>query len=228
MKTIKLLFPLLVLTGMNAATVSWKTLKPLKAYSADSYRLKETVSYLELREYYGGTETKGYVNNKYKVTVMLGGMALNSFGANIVKKFKAAKPNLSSQTDIKKNGICIMSGCYGHISNGFMIDTKGKIWRMNTVEDVIGMLGKIDTPSEIKLVLWLRHPNWDMEDKNHKEKYRKTSTGYTVLAEYDNSIMNKGECGHFTYKIELSQNGKIKSEKLLKKEPSKDGCLAMD
>jgi hypothetical protein len=227
MQTIKFLFPFLVLTGMNAAA-SWKPLKSLKAYSPDSYRLKETVSYLELREYYGGPETKGYVDNKYKVTVVLGSMALNRFDANIVKKFKAAKPNLSPQTDIKKNGICIMSGCYGYISNGFMIDTKGKIWRMNTVEDVIGMLGKIDTPSEIKLVLWLRHPNWDMEDKNHKEKYRKTSTGYTILAEYDNSIINKGECGHFTYKIELGQNGKIKSKKLLKKEPSKDGCLIAD
>ena len=49
-----------------------------------------------------------------------------------------------------------------------------------------------------------------------------------VISEYDNSIMNFGECGHFTYRININKKGKIIGKKLLKKKPSKNGCLAMD
>jgi len=109
-----------------------------------------------------------------------------------------------------------------------MIDSKGKIWRMNEVQDVMNMLERVKTPADLKLVLWLQHPNWDLTDENHQEKYRKTATGYTVIAQYENSIMNKGECGHFTYRLTVDHQGKIGSKKLLKKEPSKEGCLAVD
>ena len=99
---------------------------------------------------------------------------------------------------------------------------------MNTVKDVIGMLGEIDTPAEAKLVLWLNDKNRGISDENHKDKYRKTSKGYAVISEYDNSINNFGECGHFTYRIHISKTGKVREKKLLKKEPSKNGCLTMD
>ena len=109
-----------------------------------------------------------------------------------------------------------------------MIDSHGKMWRMNTVNDVIGMLGGIDTPAEAKLVLWLNNKNRGISDENYKDKYRKTSKGYTIISEYDNSIDNIGECGHFTYRINISKKGKITEKKLLKKNPSKNGCMTMD
>ncbi len=115
-----------------------------------------------------------------------------------------------------------MSGCTFSRSNGFMIDKEGKMWRMNEVLDVVKYLGKIDTPAEIKLVLWLNNEAHD------KDKYRKTSNGYTVISEYDNSIDNFGECGHFVYRLKINKKGKITEKKLLKKTASIHGCVAAD
>ena len=219
---------ILLLTGLHAKSAKWQELKSLKEYSASAYMLKEGVEYLEIRNYIRGMKDKRYNIKKYDVTVSMQRLSLESFSPKMVKKFKALSPNLSKQTNIKRSGFCLMSGCVSRISNGFMIDSHGKMWRMNTVNDVIGMLGEIDTPAEAKLVLWLNNKNRGISDDNHKDKYRKTSKGYTIISEYDNSIDNFGECGHFTYRINISKKGKITEKKLLKKKPSKNGCMTMD
>lgn len=227
MKIFKIVLLVLLVTGVHAKSAKWQKLKSLNEYRASAYTLKEGVEYLEIREYYQD-EDKGYDTKKYKVTVSMQRSTLKSLSPQIVKKFKASAPNLSKETNIKKTRFCLMSGCASRISNGFMIDSHGKMWRMNSVKDVIDMLGRIDTPAEAKLVLWLNDKNRDTTDENYKDKYRKTSRGYTIISEYDNSIMNFGECGHFTYRISISKKGVITEKKLLKKTPSKDGCLTVD
>ena len=224
----KIVLLILLITGLHAKGAKWQKLKSLEAYSASAYTLKEGVEYLEIRSYYSGSEDKGYNIKKYETLVSLERTPLKSFSPKMLQKFKALSPNLSKQTNMKKSSFCLMSGCISRISNGFMIDSHGKMWRMNTVNDVIGMLGEIDTPAEAKLVLWLNDKNRGTSDENHKDKYRKTSKEYTVISEYDNSIDNFGECGHFTYRININQKGKITEKKLLKKKPSKNGCMTMD
>ena len=93
---------------------------------------------------------------------------------------------------------------------------------MNEVSDVVKYLGTVDTQAELKLVLWLNNEAHD------KDKYRKISNGYIVISEYDNSIDNLGECGHFVYRLKVSKKGKITEKKLLKKTASKDGCVTAD
>jgi len=215
-------------TEIYAKQSGWRVLKPLEKYTIDMYSMKNTVAYLEIRRYYKSVHAKTYNIKKYDITVTLQQTGFTITNYKMLKRFRHVAPNLSVLTNLKKHGICIMNGCFGYISNAFMIDTEDKIWRMNRVEDVISMLDKINTPAELKLVLWLQHPNWDIHDSNHKEKYQKTVTGYRVIAEYDNSIVNRGECGHFTYKIDVNREGKITEKKLLKKEASKEGCLTMD
>ncbi len=68
-----------------------------------------------------------------------------------------------------------MSGCVFRQSNGFMIDDQQKIWRMNEVSDVINYLGKIDTPAELKLVLWLNNEAHD------EDKYQRTEGVYCYI-----------------------------------------------
>ena len=51
---------------------------------------------------------------------------------------------------------------------------------------------------------------------------------YTIISEYDNSIANFGECGHFTHRIDVSKEGKITQKKLLKKRDSVNRCLTVD
>ena len=228
MQIFKIVLLVLLVTGVHAKSIKWQKLKSLKSYPASAYTLKDGVEYFEIREYYNGVKDTKYNIKNYRVTVKMGITSLKSFSPKMVKKFKALRPNLSKQTNIKKSNFCLMSGCVSRISNAFMIDDHGKIWRMNEVKDVIGMLGEIDTPAEVKLVLWLNDKNRDTEDRNHKDKYRKTSKGYTVISEYDNSIMNLGECGYFTYRLKIGKNGKITEKKLLKKKPSKNGCMTMD
>ena len=228
MQIFKIVLLALLITGIHAKGAKWQKLKPLKEYPASDYNLKEGVEYLEIREYYNGVKDTQYRTKTYNVTVPMGRTSLKSFSPKMVKKFKTLSPNLSKQTNIKESRFCLLSGCVSRISNGFMIDSHGKMWRMNTVKDVIGMLGEIDTPAEAKLVLWLNDKNRDISDENHKDKYRKTSKGYAVISEYDNSIDNFGECGHFTYRINISKKGKITEKKLLTKKPSKNGCLTMD
>ena len=228
MKLFKAVFLVLLMISVNAQGAKWQKLKSLKEYPASAYTLKEGVEYLEIRNYIKGNKDKRYNIKKYGVTVSMQSTPLKSFSPKMVKKFKALSPNLSKQTNIKASSFCLMSGCVSQISNGFMIDSHGKMWRMNTTEDIIDMLGKIDTPAEAKLVLWLNNKNRSTSDEDHKDKYRKTSNGYTVISEYENSIMNFGECGHFTYRININKKGKITGKKLLKKKPSKNGCLAMD
>jgi len=228
MKIFKTIILILLLTEMHAQGVTWHKLKALKAYPGSAYKLKKGVEYLEIRSYHKGMQEKKYNIKKYTVAASMYKKPLNSFPSGMVKRFKKLKPNLSKKTNIKKVSACLMRGCVSSIGNGFMIDSQKKIWIMNTTEDVTGMLGEIDTPAEVKLILWLKDESRDTSDQNHKDKYRKTSRGYTVISEYDNSIMNFGECGHFTYRMTINKKGKITSKKLLKKGPSKYGCLAAD
>lgn len=227
MQTVKIVCLVLAMTALHAKDTKWQNLNSLDVYVASDYRLKKNVKYLEIRAYTKSMKSTEY-STGYKVTARLGEIPLTSFHPQIVNRFKSSSPNLSEQTNIKKHGICIMAGCISHISNGFMVDSHNKIWRMNTVEDLVEMLGKIDTPAETKMILWLHDKSRGTSDKNHKDKYRKTANGYTVISEYDNSISNFGECGHFTYEIKVSKTGMIIEKKLLKKKPSKHGCLAMD
>lgn len=215
-------------TGMHAKSAKWQKLKPLKAYTPDAYNLKKGIEYLEIRIYTQEIRERTYSKKKYRVSVSMGKRALSSFDSKLVKRFKKVSPDLSEETNIRRTGICMMAGCISHIGNGFMIDNHEKIWQMNEAKDVIGMLGEIDTPAEVKLVLWLNDENRDIEDRNHKDKYQKTSSGYTVVSEYDNSVNNFGECGHFTYRFKISKRGRLTEKRLLKKKPSKNGCMVMD
>lgn len=228
MQMIRLWLLLVLVSSIHAKSTKWHTLKALEMYEPNAYTLKKGVEYLEIRNYYWGINDRGYNTKGYSVTLSMQRRALKSFAPDIIKKFKRSLPNLSKETNIKNTGFCLMSGCVSNISNGFMLDSQGKVWRMNRVEDVIGMLGEIDMPAEAKLVLWLHDKHRGLSDENYKDKYHKTSKGFTVISEYDNSIDNFGECGHFTYRIDIGKKGKITEKKLIKKKPSKNGCMTMD
>ena len=204
----------------------WHQLQLLKEYDATDFNLKKGVEYLEIRIYTKGQKEENY-STKYNVAVAMQHIPLELFDAKLLKEFKHVHPNFSKDTNIKKTGFCLMSGCVRIIGNGLMIDSKRKIWSMNTTEDILNMIGEVDTPAEVKLVLWLNSERM-VEPKDDIYKYRKVSNGYELLHEFDNSISNFGECGHFLYKMFVGKDGKVSKKKLLKKSESKNGCLAVD
>ena len=193
----------------------FKKLKPLKAYSPSAYNLSNDIKYLELRLY---TYFNSKEVTKYKlITTAKKGNVANT----LIRKLQKYPPLLSKKADIHASGMCVMSGCSFRRGNAFVIDNKNKMWKMDEASDVLTYLGKIDTEAELRLVLWVKSIKYD------NSKYRKVKNGYEVIAEYDNSINNVGECGHFTYRLKVNSWGDI-SEKLLSKTESKNGCIAAD
>ena len=205
---------------------NWHKLKMLKEYDATDFNLKEGVEYLEIRIYTKGQQKQNY-SKKYQVAVRMYRTPLDSFGSKMVKEFKNIEPNFSNETNIKKRGFCLMAGCTHILGNGMMIDSKKKMWSMNTTDDIIDMIGEVDTPAEAKLIVWLK-------DKNMRElegdiyKYRKVSNGYEISNEYENGIANFGECGHFIYEMFVSKDGEISNKRLVEKKELESGCLEMD
>jgi len=213
-------------------TYTWQELQTLESYPASAYRLKEGVEYMEIRTY--RTQVSGIIGMtplktsfKEYIAVKLGKRSLDSFDPKVVEKFKALSPNTSEESNIRKYQFSLMSGSTSYASNGFMIDKNNKTWQIKKISDVIDKLGDIDTPAEVKFVLWLNDNHRSTTDKKRKDRYRKTSKGYIVISEYENEITNFGECGHFFYQIKISKRGKITEKKLLKKKPA-ETCGSVD
>jgi len=204
----------------------WHTLKELKEYVPSNFILKDDIEYLEIRLYTKGEREQNY-STKYNVKVRMGQTPLESFDAKLVKEFKDVKPDLSKETNLKKVAFCLMNGCTHLIGNGFMIKSDKKIWKMNTTQDILDMIDEVNTPAEVRLVLWLHNDKFGNYEKE-KYQYRKVSNGYEILHEYENSLSNIGECGRFTYEMFVGSDGKISKNKLLKKSTENVGCLAMD
>ena len=157
----------------------------------------------------------------------MGETPLASFDAKLVKEFKAVKPNLTQETNLKRVGFCLMFGCTHVLGNGFMIKRDKKIWQMNMTQDILQMIDEVDTPAEVRLVLWLNDKNLATYSKE-KYHYRKVSNGYEIRHEYENTLSNIGECGRFTYEMFVTNKGTISKNRLVKKSTENVGCLAMD
>jgi len=228
----KKLISIITLTMILNAGYIWKDLKPIKEYTASGYKMKSDIVYLEIRQYRSYTTFKpkykkgDFNSQKYKVLLKIGKKPKMS--AKRDRNFKYSKADFSKTANIRKSSMCFMRFCDSQISNAFIIDNNGKAWRLNEVQDIINILKPIDTPAELKLLIWLKNIRLDMKDENHKEKYKKTKSGYQVIQDYDNSTSNYGECGHFNYKFTVYRNGAISKKRLLYKTKSKYGCFVAD
>ena len=152
MKKITLVLFFFTVTLLQAG--GWKTLKPLSAYSASDLHLKENVAYLEIRRYRTKKSTKAYeVMALYRTP-------LDQNPQGVVDKFKRLTPKYSNRTDF-----------IPYYGNAFLIDSAGKMFRMDMAKDVISLLGAIDRPAEAQLVLWLRN-------YGEGQYYRKIARGY--------------------------------------------------
>jgi hypothetical protein len=104
--------------------------------------------------------------------------------------------------------------------NGFMLDSVGKSWRLENVQDLIDMIKPIDTPAEIRLILWLDPDIYSSDG----DKYRKNGNGYIVKSHYVIHDSSQGDgCGDYSYQYKISRSGKITQKKLLRKK-SVDDC----
>ncbi|BAF72973.1 hypothetical protein [Sulfurovum sp. NBC37-1] len=155
MKILKIVLLGLLIISVNAQGAKWQKLKPLNAYKGNAYHLKENVAYMEIRWY---ATKKG---KKITETLKLYRKPLESYPEDTILKFRSLKPKYSNNADIGWSG------------NAFFIDTEGKMFQMDMRKDIMSLLGKIDKPAEVELILYLNNA----EGKHY---FKKTSKGYRV------------------------------------------------
>ncbi len=231
-----LLFPLFLIscsTGIIDDNAGWKPLKSLKSYQATDFHLSENIDYLEIRQYTQSSQTKITPDGKYKryekpfnpkdyeVTLAVYRKPLSAFSQKIIKAFKAQKPVLDKTANLKKGGRFGMMFSINHLSNVFAIEKNQSFLSGKRTNSVFPLLGKIDTPAEVQMALWLHN-------KHAGKLYRKIASGYEVIIEYNNSLINDGECGWFKYKAHISEHGVFLSNQLLEKKESQNGCAVYD
>jgi len=155
LKIFKIVLLILLLTVVHAKNAKWQKLKPLNTYKGNAYNLKENVAYMEIRGY------KTKKSKKASETLALYKKPLKSYPDDMISKFRALTPKYSTKADIGSNG------------NAFFIDTEGKIFQMDMKKDIVSLLGTINTPAEVQLVLSLNY-------EDYGRYVRKTSKGYQV------------------------------------------------
>lgn len=202
--------------------------KPLGEYKSRDYNLKDGVEYLEIRTYLGQAKStqEVYDETTYQKEIAIHSKHDDSMDSKMLENLKALKPNLKD-SDIRKNKICRFMGCNFRVSVGILVFKDKSIVQLNNVSDVVAMLGKIDTPAELELVLWLNNSNKNLTDHKHRESYKKVKNGYEVISVYENRVMNLGECGIFKHKLFVNDYGKIEKKILLEKIEI-DDCVRAD
>ena len=222
MTIVKIMFIFLLAVNLQAKNSQWHSLKDVGDYSSKDFNLKKNVAYLEIRQYQVDEHNK-LKKRSYKTILSLYRTPLKSFNSRQIKRFRKLAPDLSDRGNIRKSDLENHGvGCY-YRYNGFLIDDQGKMFSMNAIEDVIGFLGKIDTAAEAQTVLWLH-------DKMAGSSYRKTSWGYDILIEYQETEGDAqvGYCKRYKYKASINRKGKIIKYKLLKTIHTEERCMHVD
>jgi len=134
----------------------WKPFKSLEAYEGSAYRLKENIAYMEIRLY--PSQESQQANKILKLYAK----PLSTYPKKIREAFQKIthrQTQKASYLHIRNNG------------NLFFIDKKEKFFWTDERKDLKMLLGKIDTPAELLLLLWLDY-------NDHWQGYKKSAKGY--------------------------------------------------
>ena len=219
MKQIKsILIAILLTITVNA---DWKPLKMLDHYGPKAFTLKKGVAYVEICKYTeryhlsaSGTDT----TTEKEVRFRMYRHPMSYFGSATKRAFQSIPTK--KKFAFKKGGEGGMGAGLNWYYNGMMLDSKGKQWRLENIQDVVDMVKPIDTPADLRLVLWLHSDAQDRSDKNsYSAKYRKSGSGYVVRERH---IAHGGGdwiygCGDYTFEYKVNRSGKITQKKLLRK-----------
>ncbi len=215
MQIIKIVLLALLSTGVYAKSEKWEKLHSVvdRAYTLGDYHFKKPIECLELRSYSIDPKTRKRTDQSF---VALVSVCSSSLSSRTLRKFRKIDPALSEKGDIRreKNPRDVI--------NAMVIDSEGKMWRMNEITDLIDLMGEIDTPVEAQMVLWLN-------GENEAERCRKSARGYEVIVEEHRYSGKNGFVDFvetFTYQTMVGPMGKISRKKLLKrsgKKPIEEG-----
>ena len=214
------------------ASANWHSLKLMSAYSGRDFSLKKGVEYIEIKrvDIYSAdprTPREKLIEQKSIRTVFkMYKKPLLSFGKEVASNFKRLPLSSKKKDSFLSGGVGHLGGTSYWYYNGFMLDSNLKTWRLENTQDIIDMVKPINTPAEIKLVMWAnKYAEGFLTDSGgYRAKYKKQGKNYIVEEHYSIEDMAYGECGVYTYQSTISRSGKLVNRKLLIKEPSV-GCF---
>ena len=214
----------IILTATASLWAGWHPLKLMTAYHGQDFHLKPGVTYVELRRSDTFTPNYGKPKTHVKRVFTLSRKPLSSYGAKTARAFRRLPMSAKKRYMIMRGGEGHLSGTSSWYYNGFMLDTHGKMWRLETVKDLIDMVAPIDTPAEAKLVLWAhKHAEGFTTNKeDYHARYRKRGRNYLIEEHYAVTDTADGECGIYTYRSTITPAGRITHRKRISKRPSKD------
>ena len=214
MKQIKMILMATLLT--LTANAGWKSVKTLGHYGPKAFTLKQGVQYVELRKYSKTTiKSRNASKPTKEITTVLRMYQTPPRNKRVFKRMPMKKRYAFKKGEW--GGLASVGSWY---HNGFMLDTARKTWRLENAKDVIDMVRPIDTPAEIRLVLWL-HGDAESHADTYSAKYRKSGKGYIVKEHYIINDSTYG-CGDYSYQYKISRSGKIRQKKLLRKRSVKE------
>lgn len=205
-----------------AAQADWKPLKSLDHYGPKAFTLNKGVAYVEIRKY---TETyipnasgNGDIAKKKTVVFRMYRNPLSYFGSTAKHAFGKISPE--KRYGFKKGAYASLGPSAKWYYGGYMLDSSGKSWRLENIQDVVNMVKPVDTPADLSLVLWLNSDARDRSDqKSYGAKYRKSGSGYVVR---EHHIAHGGgdwiySCGDYTFEYKVNASGKVTQKKLIRK-----------
>jgi len=216
----------LLVLSFGILNASWHPLKLIKAYGGRDFTLKSGVEYVEIihiKEFNYYTEKGSTKSKSSKSVIKIYRKPLNSYGFKVEKNFKrlplSSKKSNSFLHDSTTNLIGSSSWCY----NGFMLDSNLKTWRLENTKDLIDMLKPINTPADVKLVMWANKyaEGFLTNSSNYHAKYKKVGKNFIVQEHYNVENSAYGDCGIYTYKSTVTRDGKVLNRRLIKKAPPK-------
>jgi hypothetical protein len=217
MKQIYVVLTILLTLNANA---DWKALKKLDYYEPKAFTLKKGVAYVEIRKYSKNTSigiSDISTTSSENVIFKMYRHPLSYFGSTGKRAFSLIPGK--KKFAFKKSEISHIGGSQSWYYNGFMLDSNGKQWRLENIQDVIDMIRPIDTPAEVRLVLWL-HGVTHYSNGKYSIQYRKNGKEYVIKEHYVCHECACG-CGDYSYQYKVNRSGKITQKKLLRKKAVK-------
>jgi len=220
MKQIKTVLVAVLLTlTLNAG---WKPLKKLDYYGPKAFTLKKGVGYVDIRKY-----TKAFIPNakggiditKKKVVVFkMYRHPLSDFGSATKHAFGKISPKKSYA--FKKGAYASLGPSAKWYYGAFMLDSAGKSWRLENIQDVADMIKPVDTPADLSLILWLHSNAQDLSDqKRYSAKYKKSGNIYVIQEHH--VAYGVGDwvygCGDYLFEYKVNASGRVTQKKLIRK-----------
>jgi len=203
-----------LMSTILCVSAGWHSLKSVDAYRAKDFHLKSGVAYVEMRQRQSiaPMHDPKHLTVKTKRAFVMGRRSPSSFGFKTAKRFQHLPMSAEKRYALLRSSGGGLLGAIKLYYNGFMLDTHGKMWRLEGMKDLIGMVAPIDTPAEISLVMWAhKHNEWSA-------KYRKSGNNYLVE---DHVIADTAAgCFRTTYRSTITRSGRITHRKRISKRPS--------